>query len=98
MDMPGFTAEKVLYKTHSFYMATGRNMGSLNRHSVVPQDQFTTCCDRELCTVVLLWKKTYCCRLTGGVFTSLWFLDNLCFGFSDDGEQSPCFPFFCTEP
>lgn len=97
MDMPEFTAEKALYKTNNLYTTTGTNVGTLNRQAVVPQDVFETCCDRALCTGVLEWHKTYCCRLTGGVFTSLWFLNGLCFGISDDGEKAPCAPFFCHD-
>ena len=89
MSMPGYTAESALYRTSGRYLPVAGGFFIAEGQAVIPQ-QFAACKRRTLCSGAVLWARDYCCRHDGSVFTSLWFVNGVCFGIWDDGEQAPC--------
>jgi hypothetical protein len=81
MNMPGFTAEVSLYETLKSYKLITDTTRSLNKQTVVPQQNPLQCWTDTSCYGVVKTCNDHCYLVDGTRWDSGWYVCGACFGF-----------------
>jgi hypothetical protein len=74
-----FTAELSLYETRNHYRLTAGGAQASDGEAIIPQ-QFPSCTTNRSCWGVILMARDHCQRWDGSSFSSLWYVNGVCFG------------------
>jgi hypothetical protein len=81
MNMPRFTAEASLYKTSKAYKPTAVMTQSLDKQTIVPQQNPLQCWTDTDCYGVVQMCEDHCYLVDGTRWDSGWYVCGACFGF-----------------